>query len=164
MQLPRHCYNDGLAFQTALQVKLQSVDSVTSNTLNSFQDLLDASHRQAEPQRLLFVFAKAQLPEAATEEQRQRLAEGRGGNLLPNMCVDKTPEEVADFAALVEESKSTGHDWDIVFVSSLSGRGGVAPNADEATEPLQRMVYAIHSGRVAEFAAFDREGSALRFH
>ena len=79
------------------------------------------------------------------------------------MCVDKAPEEVADFAALVRESKTTGLDWDIVFVASMSGRAGVAPSADEAAQPLRFMVNAINNGRVAEFAAFDRDGNVLQF-
>ena len=40
--------------------------------LSTFQDLLDAAHRQPEPQRLLFVFARAELPERATAAQRER--------------------------------------------------------------------------------------------
>lgn len=131
--------------------------------LTSFQDLLEASRRQPEPQRLLFVFARVELPEAATDAQRERAARGEGGNLSPSLCVDKAPEEVASFAALVEESATTGLPWDIVCVASLSGRAGVAPGTDEAAQPLRFMVNAINNGRVAEFAAFDREGNVLQF-
>lgn len=132
--------------------------------LTSFQSLLDASHQQPEPQRLLFVFANVEVPETATDAQKQRAAAGEGGNLSPSLCVDKAPEEVASFAALVEESRTTGLDWDIVFVGSLPGRAGIAPSADEAAQPLRFMVNAINDGRVSEFAAFDREGNALQFY
>lgn len=132
-------------------------------TLASFQELLDASREQPQPQRLLFTFARIELPDAATEAQRARVQAGEGGNLSPSLCVDKAPEEVASFAALVEESKATGLDWDIVFVASLSGRAGVAPSSDEAAQPLRFMVNAINEGRVAEFAAFDRDGNVLQF-
>jgi hypothetical protein len=37
-----------------------------------FADLLAASKAQPEPQRLLLVFVSAELPEDATEEERQR--------------------------------------------------------------------------------------------
>lgn len=132
--------------------------------LTSFQSLLDASHQQPEPQRLLFVFANVEVPETATDAQKQRAAAGEGGNLSPSLCVDKAPEEVASFAALVEESRTTDLDWDIVFVGSLPGRAGIAPSADEAAQPLRFMVNAINDGRVSEFAAFDREGNALQFY
>lgn len=132
-------------------------------TLVSFQDLLDASRQQPQPQRLLFTFARIELPEAATEAQRARAQAGEGGNLSPSLCVDKAPEDVASFAALVEESKTTGLPWDIVFVATLSGRAGVAPSTDEAAQPLRFMVNAINNGRVAEFAAFDRDGNVLQF-
>ncbi|MGP1666276.1 MAG: ribonucleotide reductase subunit alpha [Rhodanobacter sp.] len=132
-------------------------------TLASFQDLLDASRQQPQPQRLLFAFTQIELPEAATEAQRTRVSASEGGNLSPSLCVDKAPEEVASFAALVQESMATGQHWDIVFVASLSGRAGVAPSADEAVQPLRFMVNAINNGRVSEFAAFDREGHVLQF-
>ncbi|HVC17714.1 MAG TPA: ribonucleotide reductase subunit alpha [Rhodanobacter sp.] len=131
--------------------------------LTSFQDLLAAAHQQPEPQRLLFVFARVELPEAATEAQRERLTAGLGGVLSPSLCVDKVPAEIASFGALVAESTATGLDWDIVLVAGLSGRAGVAPGTDEAAQPLRLMVNAINNGRVAEFAAFDRSGNVLQF-
>lgn len=132
-------------------------------TLTSFQDLLDASRRQPQPQRLLFTFVRIELPQAATAAQHARMQAGQGGNLSPSLCVDKAPEDIASFAALVEESAATGQAWDIVFVASLSGRAGVPPSADEAVQPLHFMVNAINNGRVAEFAAFDRDGDVLQF-
>ena len=77
--------------------------------------------------------------------------------------VDKAADEIASFAELAAESGHTGQHWDLVFVSSMSGRGGVAPNSDEADQPLRLMVQAIHEGRVADFAVFDREGTPLGF-
>jgi hypothetical protein len=131
--------------------------------LTSFQDLLSATHQQLEPQRLLFTFAKVELPDAATDAQRERFGAKQGGTLSPSLCVDKAPTEVESFQTLVEESAKTGLDWDVVFVTSLSGRAGVAPSADEAAQPLRFMVNAINNGRVAEFAAFDRAGNVLQF-
>lgn len=132
-------------------------------TLSSFQDLLDAARHQPEPQRLMFVFARVELPENATEDQRQRHERREGGTLSPALCVDKAPEEITDFDALVAESATTGQDWDIVFVGSLGGRAGVAPSTDEAAQPLRFMVNAIDNGRVSDFAAFDRDGEVLQF-
>ncbi|GAB3749754.1 ribonucleotide reductase subunit alpha [Lysobacter olei] len=132
-------------------------------SLATFQDLLDAATRQPEPQRLLFVFARVDLPEHATDDQRERYEQREGGTLSPCLCVDKAPAEVASFDALAAESANTGQDWDIVFVGSLSGRAGIAPSTDEAAQPLRFMVNAINNGRVSDFAAFDRSGAVLQF-
>lgn len=135
----------------------------TTAALDDFEQLLQVALQQEEPQRLLFVFAQRNLGDHATAEQRERYARGEGGMLQPCLCVDKAPEEVASFAALVTESEQTGQHWDVVFVSSLDGRGGIARNSDEAAQPLRFMVNAINDGRVGEFAAFDRAGQPLRF-
>ena len=132
-------------------------------SLASFQDLLAAAQQQPEPQRLLFVFAKVELPQNATAEQCERFENREGGTLTPSLCVDKAPSDIQSFAALVAESETTGQDWDMVFVGSLSGRAGVAPSADEAAQPLRFMVNAINNGQVAQFATFDRTGAVLQF-
>jgi hypothetical protein len=90
--------------------------------ISSFDDLLRAARQQAEPQRLLFVFMGAELPEDSTPDQRQRFAAGSGGALVPLMCVDKTPDELTTFAALAEESRTSGPGWTMVFVAGLAGR------------------------------------------
>lgn len=132
-------------------------------SLATFQDLLDAARRQPEPQRLLFVFARVDLPEHATDDQRQRFEQREGGTISPSLCVDKAPAEIASFDALAAESAATGQSWDIVFVGSLAGRAGIAPSTDEAAQPLRFMVNAINNGRVSDFAAFDRNGEVLQF-
>ena len=130
-------------------------------TISSFDDLLLETRQQAEPQRLLFVFSGAELPDDATAAQRARFEAGQGGSLAPLMCVDKTPQELGTFSALVEESSQFGHDWVIVFVAALAGRGGVAPTSKEAEAPLQRMVESIKAGSVESFIPFDRQGQPV---
>lgn len=129
--------------------------------IRSFDELLRAAREQPQPQRLLFVFAAAGVSADATPEQRARFAAGEGGELTPLMCVDKSPEEIADFAALVEESRQFGQDWAIVFVAGLAGSGGRAPTSAEAEAPLRRMVDAIKNGTPGSFLPFDREGRPL---
>ncbi len=131
-------------------------------SLHDFSGLLQAARAQDEPQRLLLVFAAAELPADATAEEKLRFERGEGGALAPALCVDKAPEEIGDFAALAEESRQTGIDWDILFVAALSGRGGHAPNSDEAVQPLRLMVEAIKGGRVGEFLAIDRHGDLVQ--
>ena len=131
--------------------------------ISSFDDLLRAARQQPEPQRLLFVFANAVLPDDSTPEQRARFQAGQGGALTPMMSVDKTPEELGTFAALVEESRQFGRDWVIVFVASLSGRGGRAPSSEEAGQLLQRMIESIKAGSFGSFIPFDRQGQPMLF-
>ena len=131
--------------------------------ISTFDDLLRAARQQPEPQRLLFVFAGTELPEDSTPEQRRRFAAGAGGALIPLMCVDKTPEELGTFSELVEESRSLGPDWTIVFVASLAGQGGRAPTSADAEAPLRSMVEAIKGGSHGSFIPFDRTGRPILF-
>lgn len=130
--------------------------------ISSFDELLAAAKAQAEPQRLLFVFAAAELPGDATPEQRAAFAAGRGGALAPVMYVDKAPAEIADFAALAAEARQFGRDWAIVFVAALGGHRGRPPAEKEAETALNRMVEAVKAGAIAGFIPFDPEGRAVR--
>ena len=132
-------------------------------TISSFHDLLAAAREQDQPQRLLFVFAGAELADDCTAEQRARFEAGQGGALVPLMSVDKAPDEIASFDALELESRQFGRDWVIVFVAAMSGRNGVAPSSADATEPLQRMTASIKSGQLATFIPFDRQGQPVDF-
>jgi hypothetical protein len=131
--------------------------------ISSFDDLLRESLGQADKQRLLFVFAKAGVPDDATHEQRERFEAGQGGTLTPLMCVDKAPDEVASFSVLLEEAQQFGQAWDIVFVASLSGTGNSGPTSAQAQGPLQQMVESIRSGAVDRFIPFDVRGQPIRF-
>ena len=131
--------------------------------ITSFNDLLTAARQQPEPQRLLLVFARAEMPETASAEQRQRFETRTGGYLLPTVCVDKLPEELSSFPALVAESAATGQDWDMLFVAGMSGKAGFAPSGDEAVQPLKMMVEAIEQGRVSQFLTFNKAGEPVRF-
>lgn len=129
--------------------------------ISSFDDLLQAARQQTEPQRLLFVFASADLPPDSTAAQRERFLAGEGGALVPIMYVDKTPEELHSFADLIQESSQFDKPWSIVFAAALSGRAGVAPTSEAAEKPLQRMVEAIKAGTLGTFIPFDREGQSV---
>lgn len=73
--------------------------------ISSYSDLIQASYSQQEPQRLLFVFCRAELPDEASPEEKAAFERGEGGALTPVVCVDKTPDEAPDFATLHEESR-----------------------------------------------------------
>jgi len=126
-----------------------------------FRQLLTAAAAQPEPQRLLFVFAVAELPDNATPGQTERFRRGEGGSLAPQMCVDKAPGDLADFAALVEESRKAGPPWQVVFAASLAGQAGQPPTRDRIDQALQTMVEAVRNGGIGGFAAYGPQGEFL---
>jgi hypothetical protein len=131
--------------------------------ISNYADLLEAARQQPEPQRLLFVFTRPELPEGSSEAQKQAFEAGKGGVLTAQMCTDKALDELGDFSALVEESHQMGQDWKIVFVAGLGGRGGVAPSTQEAQEPLKTMISSIQNGAFSAYLAFDPDGELVRF-
>lgn len=131
--------------------------------ISSFEDLLQVARQQPQPQRMLFVFADAELPENSTSEQRDRFQAGQGGALVPLMSVDKKPEELGTFAELVEESRQFGRDWSVVFVAALAGHDGFAPTGAEADRSLEHMIESIKTGSFGAFMPFNRQGQPLLF-
>ncbi len=130
--------------------------------ISSYEDLLNAANAQPHPQRRLFVFTEAELPGDHTREQQEHFHQGRGGALTPVMCVDKLASERATFAGLVEESRQTGKNWDIVFVACMDVLPGHAAGAaNEAEQPLKSMIRSIREGSIAKFLAFNREGELV---
>lgn len=131
--------------------------------ISSFDDLLSAARQQEQPQRLLFVFTEAELDPDSTEAQRRDFEAGHGGALVPVMTADKSPDELADFAAMAQESQQFGKSWAVVFVAALSGRGGDAPSDADVQQVLTRMTDAVRAGELAGFIPFDREGHTVVF-
>ena len=126
--------------------------------ISSFDDLLQAAHEQDEPQRLLFVFVQATLPEDSTPEQKAAFEAGEGGELAPVMAVDKAPDEVGRFEDFKAEAEQFGQAWSLVFVSAMAGRDGQAPTSADAEPALQDMVESIKAGRIDNCIPFDPQG------
>lgn len=131
--------------------------------ISSFDDLVQAAQSQRNPQRLLFVFAGVELPDGSSPQQRADFDAGEGGALVPLMCVDKSPAELASFQALKQESLELGQDWRIVFAAALSGSRNRALTGTDARVPLERMAQDIRRGRHESFIAFDRQGQPVLF-
>ncbi len=131
--------------------------------LSHFDQLLQAAAAQIEPQRLLFVFATADLPEDATPAQREGFAAGNGGALAPLMCVDKAPGELSGFDALVIQAREAGPPWQVVFAAGLSGRNGQPPSDAQVEHALQKMVERVRGGMIDGLLALDPSGEPLRF-
>lgn len=132
--------------------------------ITNYESLLSAAKQQAEPQRLLFVFLRASLPEGHDDEEASRFHSGQGGELQAIMCVDKTLDQLGSFSDLVEESRQMEQDWQIVLVAGLSGRNGAAPDSAEAIQPLKMMVQTVENGGdLTKYMAFDRYGVPVYF-
>lgn len=129
--------------------------------ISSYEDLLKAANAQGTPQRMLFVFTKAELPGESTQDQEEQFKARKGGALMPVMCVDKLASARVSFAALAEESRHTGKDWDIVFVACMSGKSADVTESDEAEEPLKEMVKSIQVGSIGNYLAFNRDGEMV---
>ncbi len=133
------------------------------HTVSMFDQFRAAASAEAEPQRMLFVFAAAALPDDATPAQRASFSAGRGGTLTPLTCVDKSPADLAGFEALVAEASEAGPAWDVVFAAGLSGRAGRAPSAEQVERALDTMVGRVRGGTIGNLLALDRTGEALQF-
>ena len=80
-------------------------------TISSFDDLLRTAAAQAEPQRLLFLFAQKGEIEKRSGAAIDRSATISGGTLTPIMCVDKGLDELTSFDGLSQESEALGKSW-----------------------------------------------------
>lgn len=128
----------------------------------TFDDLLSASREQAQPQRLLFVFAGIELPDDASPAERAGFERGEGGALVPQMCVDKAPDEIVSFEQFKQEATQMGPAWGMVFAAALAGRSGRAPTSEDAEKPLQDMVEAIRLGHLQAFIPFNPQGESVQ--
>lgn len=130
-----------------------------------FESFLSYARGSDEPQRLLFILVRVELPEDASEEERRRYEEGRGGGLVPVMYVDKAPGEVADFSTLVEEARAMGEDWHMVLAAALVGEEGAPPGAAEVEETFNGIIQTVQTGGdLSSLLAFDREGDPVVFN
>ena len=125
---------------------------MNTTTIEHFDDLLRIARAQPEPQRLLLVFASAGLPDQPSTRQQAQFAQAQGGTLEPLLCVDKKPEEIASFAALLEESHTLEaplpQPWSLGVVAALGGVLNEEPSDAQVDAQLHRMVESIRGGMV----------------
>jgi hypothetical protein len=132
-----------------------------SLTLESYADLLEIARTETTPQRVLFVFTRAEIEYDANEVQKDSFDKGIGGLLKPVMCVDKPIDELTTFEDLVAESDKTEQSWSVMFAACLSGSNGTMPSSEDANKPLDSMIAAINNGMVSQYLAFNRNGELL---
>lgn len=132
-----------------------------SLTIDSYADLLKLARAEKNPQRLLFVFTRAEIEHDANKVQKDSFDKGVGGLLKPIMCVDKSIDELTNFEDLVAESDKTEQSWSVMFAACLSGSNGTMPTSEDANKPLDAMIAAINNGMVSQYLAFNRNGELL---
>jgi hypothetical protein len=130
--------------------------------IQNFEDLLTAARAQPTPQRLLFVFVGAELPEDSTPEQQSNFTKGQGGALVPLMCVDKSPHELDSFETLVREAREFGQPWVLVLAAAMEGSVQKPPTSADADKPLKAMVDAVRLGDIGAYLPFDTQGIAVQ--
>ncbi|MBT1451333.1 ribonucleotide reductase subunit alpha [Glaciecola sp. XM2] len=124
--------------------------------ISMFSDLLSMANEQPDPQRLLFLFASAQ----ATKKSKKR--DDQKGTIEPTMVVDKLPDELSTFEALVKEADAINKEWDFVFIASLSGQMRTPPTSDEAQTYLDKMTDDVMTGsNIRKYVVFDREENPI---
>ena len=129
--------------------------------IDNFSDLLRVARAQPLPQRLLFVFVDAVLASDANAQQRQGFEAGHGGSLVPIMCVEKSPDGLSSFEALVLEAAQFGYPWRLVFCAAMSGSSQSVPGGKEVDGALKTMVENIKRGEIAGYLALDRQGLSV---
>ncbi len=132
--------------------------------ITDYQSLLAVGKLQDQPQRFLFVFLQASLPNEHNDEDKVRFNSGLGGELQAIMCVDKDLAELTDFASLITESKQMQQQWDIVLIACLAGVNGKQPSSDQAEASLKMMVQTVQNGGdLSKYLALDKQGDLLQF-
>ncbi|MET1256399.1 ribonucleotide reductase subunit alpha [Aliikangiella maris] len=121
-----------------------------------FNDLLQMTYEQDQPQRLMMLFAKAEVAEPEKNNDDQQ------GTITPVMCVDKLPEELTTFSSLVDEADSIEKDWNFVFIASLSGEQGLTPSSEDTEPFLNQMINDVQTGmNIHRYVIFDREENPI---
>ncbi len=124
--------------------------------ISTFQELLDQVKKQKDASRLLLLFAMSEAKKKTKKRDEKR------GTLEAVMCVDKLPEELSSFKALVAEADSITPKWDMVFIAGLSGDGATPPSSDDAEPYLNRMTNNLASGQdLSSYVVFDRKENPI---
>ncbi|SFG78421.1 ribonucleotide reductase subunit alpha [Neptunomonas qingdaonensis] len=118
-----------------------------------FTKLLEAAKQQEQPQRLLMLFARAE-----GNKKKKDNASHETGTVTPLMCVDKLPEEIDSFEALIKEADAIVDDWSFVLIAGLGGNNGEAPPTEAAEPYLNQMANDLMMGQdLSGYTILDRQ-------
>ncbi|SDZ85536.1 ribonucleotide reductase subunit alpha [Microbulbifer marinus] len=122
---------------------------------SNFQKLISAAQNQPQPQRLLFLLAKAE----RNNNPKKSTAKGA---ITPVMCVDKLPEELTSFADFVTEADGIDTSWNMILIAGLNGENGQAPTTEEAEPLLNKMANDLMQGQdLSRYLILDREENQI---
>jgi hypothetical protein len=110
---------------------------------------------------LLFVFTKAEAAADSSKQEIESFKAGKGGVLTPVVGVDKSIDELDNFAGLSVEAEKMSKDWKVVFVGCLDGKVAEKLDAEKVDNCLKDMVQNIQQGMVSKYLAFDNEGDLI---
>lgn len=127
------------------------------NVSGEFTKLLEAAKQQDQPQRLLMLFARAE-----GDEEKASNGSHETGTVTPLMCVDKLPEEIDSFEALVKEADAIESNWSFVLIAGLGGIDGEAPPTEAADQYLNQMANDLMMGQdLSGYTILDRQQSPV---
>lgn len=135
--------------------------------IEHFDDLLRAARAQPDPQCLLLLFVRVELPEGSSEAERADFEAGQGGALVPLMSVDLPPERLAALAGFEDlraEADRHGEGWQMVLACALGGHAGRAPDDAAVAAALERLLQRVAAGEIGGLIPFNRDGEALRLY
>ncbi|SHE75594.1 hypothetical protein SAMN04487965_0583 [Microbulbifer donghaiensis] len=122
---------------------------------SNFQKLIEAAQNQPQPQRLLFLLAKAE----RNNNPKKSTAKGA---ITPVMCVDKLPEELSSFADFIAEADGIDTSWNMILIAGLNGENGQAPTTEEAEPLLNKMANDLMQGQdLSRYLILDREENQI---
>jgi hypothetical protein len=122
-----------------------------------FSKLVEAAKQQDQPQRLLMLFARAE-----GNKKKKAHASHQTGTVTPLMCVDKLPEELESFEALIKEADAIASDWSFVLIGGLGGVDGEAPPTEAAEPYLNQMANDLMMGQdLSGYTILDRQQSPV---
>ena len=78
------------------------------------------------------------------------------------VCVDKLPEEIESFEALVAEADNISKDWSFILIAGLAGENGKASTIEEADPYLNQMTNGLTMGEdLSRYLIFDRNENPI---
>ena len=121
-----------------------------------FQELLEKTSSQEQPQRLLFLFVDTH------ERRKKKKKNNHKGTISPVMSVDKLPSEIADFKTLVKDADDVNKEWDLILIACLSLDSGEEPKTEDAEPYLDKMTHDVMAGHdLSGYVILDREGNPI---
>ncbi|XOV79880.1 MAG: ribonucleotide reductase subunit alpha [Aestuariibacter sp.] len=124
--------------------------------MSMFNELLVRAKEQPSPQQILFLFTATDVTRKSRKQDTQR------GTISPVMMVDKTPDELSNFAHLMQEADGINANWDMVFIACLSGNGAASPTPEDIEYFLKQMAKDVEGGtNIHRYVVFDRKENPI---